>query len=285
MLEPRDVKRLARELSGRGLAPASVKKTIAPLRALLATALEEGLLRSNPSAGVRIALPAAELEEDENEHVKALSDDELEQVLAALDDDWRPFVEFLYESGLRISEAVEARHRDVDGAWLRVDRRYYRGTVGLPKGRKRRRVPLSKPMGQRLWTMRRDASPDDLLFASARGARINPSNVMSRVLKPAAVAAGLGAWVETERSRRADTWVGFHTFRHTRATALFRDGWNAVQVQKFLGHADPGFTLRTYVHLLPEDLPEPAAVGHRRATQPAETSRDAESVEFVEVAV
>jgi hypothetical protein len=29
-----------------------------------------------------------------------------------------------------------------------------------------------------------------------------------------------------------------------------------VQVQKFLGHADPGFTLRTYVHLLPEDLPE-----------------------------
>jgi hypothetical protein len=28
-----------------------------------------------------------------------------------------------------------------------------------------------------------------------------------------------------------------------------------VQVQRFLGHSDPGFTLRTYVHLLPEDLP------------------------------
>jgi integrase len=66
---------------------------------------------------------------------------------------------------------------------------------------------------------------------------------MSRVLKPAARAAGV-------------EWAGFHTFRHTCATRLFRAGWNAVQVQIFLGHSDPGFTLRTYVHLLDEDLPE-----------------------------
>jgi hypothetical protein len=38
---------------------------------------------------------------------------------------------------------------------------------------------------------------------------------------------------------------------------LFRNGWNAVQVQKFLGHADPGFSLSTYVDLLPQDLPDP----------------------------
>jgi integrase len=37
---------------------------------------------------------------------------------------------------------------------------------------------------------------------------------------------------------------------------MFVGGWNAEQVQKFLGHADPGFTLRVYVHLLPEDLPD-----------------------------
>jgi hypothetical protein len=48
-----------------------------------------------------------------------------------------------------------------------------------------------------------------------------------------------------------------HVPPHLRDDAL-RRGWNAVQVQKFLGHADPGFTLRTYVHLLPEDLPEPS---------------------------
>ena len=52
-------------------------------------------------------------------------------------------------------------------------------------------------------------------------------------------------------------WAGFHTLRHTCATRLFADGRNAVQVQRWLGHSDPGFTLRTYVHLLNDDLGEP----------------------------
>ncbi len=83
-----------------------------------------------------------------------------------------------------------------------------------------------------------------MIFTTERGGRIDPSNVMARVLKPSAVRAGIGRW------------PGFHTFRHTCASRLFVGGWNAKQVQGFLGHSDPGFTLRTYVHLLPEDMPE-----------------------------
>src|ERR671924_804001 len=41
------------------------------------------------------------------------------------------------------------------------------------------------------------------------------------------------------------------------ATLLFRNGRNAKQVQKYLGHSGPGFTLRTYVHLLDDDLDSP----------------------------
>jgi hypothetical protein len=52
-------------------------------------------------------------------------------------------------------------------------------------------------------------------------------------------------------------WTGFHTFRHTCATLLFRNGLNAKQVQMWLGHHSPAFTLATYVHLLPDDLPDP----------------------------
>ena len=92
------------------------------------------------------------------------------------------------------------------------------------------------------------------MFAAERGGRLIPSNLTRRVLKPAAVRAGLGSWVGTPA--RAESFVSFHSARHSCATALFRAGWNAVQVQRFLGHADPGFTLRTYVHLLDEDLPE-----------------------------
>lgn len=45
-------------------------------------------------------------------------------------------------------------------------------------------------------------------------------------------------------------WVGFHTFRHTCASMLFEAGKNIRQVADWLGHADPAFTLRTYVHLI-----------------------------------
>lgn len=140
----------------------------------------------------------------------------------------------------------ELRWEDVDGSWLHVRRRFYRGAVGLPKGRRKRDVPLSRDLAQALWQLPKEshAGPDELVFTSVRGERIIPSNLMSRVLKPAGRTAGVG------------DWIGFHTFRHTAATMLFRRGWNAVQVQKFLGHSDPGFTLRTYVHLLPEDLPD-----------------------------
>lgn len=62
------------------------------------------------------------------------------------------------------------------------------------------------------------------------------------MFKPAARAAGVD-------------WAGFHTLRHTCATELFRRGLNPKQVQVWLGHHSPAFTLATYVHILSEELP------------------------------
>jgi integrase len=257
------------------------------VRALLARAVEEGLLPSNPAAGLRIARPIEESTEiDDSEEVKALTEDELRLFLDQLPEAWQPFFAFLAQTGLRIGEAIELRWSDVDGQWLSVRRRFSRGTVGKPKGRKTRRVRLSEGMAKALWNLRKETrgGADDLVFTSERGSRIIPSNLMTRVLKPAAANAGLGEWVKRVKSppaMRAESWIGFHTLRHTCATMLFRNGWNAVQVQKFLGHADPGFTLRTYVHLLPEDLPEAAfldaitsRVGNTRAIRPSENARE-----------
>lgn len=254
-IEPRHIKEFAVHVAARGVSAATVKLALAPVKCLLADAAEEGVIRSNPSAGIRIALPTLpvkaadsdEFEADEGE-VKRLTDDELAAFLDHVPGEWRLFFEFLSETGLRIGEAIEARFRDVDATTrtLHVRRRFYRGKVGKPKGRKTRRVRLSVAMVAALEALRveRGGDPDALLFTSERGSRIDQSNLMSRVLKPTAKAAGIGEW------------PGFHTFRHTCASRLFVAGWNAVQVQKFLGHSDPGFTLRTYVHLLPEDMPE-----------------------------
>lgn len=54
-VEPRDVRALVRSLEDRGMRPSSVVKNVAALKALLATAVEDGLIQTNPSGAVRIA--------------------------------------------------------------------------------------------------------------------------------------------------------------------------------------------------------------------------------------
>jgi hypothetical protein len=60
-----------------------------------------------------------------------------------------------------------------------------------------------------------------------------------------------------------------------------KGGWNAKQVQIQLGHHSPAFTLATYVHLLPGDLPDPGFLdtltvegATRVATRPTENDRE-----------
>lgn len=292
-IEPRDLRNYAAHLGklkssrrkGQTLGRATVQLRLAPVKALLATAAEDGLIRFNPAAGLRNLIAADETVEASGPPVKALTEAELEALLSELPEAWYLFFAFLAQTGLRIGEAVETRWRDLDlgTGWVRVDRRFYLGRVGLPKGRKTRRVRLASDMTKALWELRKEASKknlagdDDLVFTSERGARIDQSNLMSRVLKPAAVKAGLGTWVKTPEGQRAESWVGFHSFRHTAATTLFRSGWNANQVQKQLGHSDPAFTLKRYVHLLDDDLPEPSFT-LAGATTPAE--KDEQSVEL-----
>jgi integrase len=45
---------------------------------------------------------------------------------------------------------------------------------------------------------------------------------------------------------------GCHVMRHTAASAWLAAGVDIRTVAEYLGHADPGFTLRTYSHLMPD---------------------------------
>jgi integrase len=80
------------------------------------------------------------------------------------------------------------------------------------------------------------------------GTTLISGKVAKNVLWPATAAAGLVVDGDDEESEPFP--VTFHTFRHTCASLLFEHGRNIKQVQEWLGHADPGFTLRTYVHLM-----------------------------------
>jgi integrase len=247
-VEPRDVKRFIGELIGLGLTSSSVRRRMAPLRALFATAVEDGLIRSNPTSRIRIPASPTDRPHDQQPR-KALTDTELARLLDEVPTEWRLFVEFLAHTGLRFSEAIGLRWSDVDtkNKRLHVRRRLYHG-IDAPKSRHGRRdIPLAPRMLDALHRQRRSstyAQDGDPVFATRAGTPLDYACLYNRVLKPAA--------------RRTDVpWAAFHTLRHTCATMLFRNGLNAKQVQMWLGHHSPAFTLAVYVHLLPDDLPDP----------------------------
>jgi integrase len=231
------------------LSDATIRNVMAPLRACLATARSEGLIRSNPAS--ETVLPTRAVIEDDDEDVKAMTRDELADVLALIDARHRTLFELLAVTGLRISEAIALQwcHLQLDGSTpsLRVRRGFVRGVMGPPKSRHgKRAIPLSHELVVALRAHRKGSEwpgDTDLVFPSLDGTPLDVSNLRRRVLVPAAQEADVA-------------WIGFHTFRHTCATMLFADGRNAVQVQRWLGHHSAAFTLATYVHLLDEDLGE-----------------------------
>jgi integrase len=67
-----------------------------------------------------------------------------------------------------------------------------------------------------------------------------------------------------------------HALRHHYASVLLENGVSFRAVSEYLGHHDPGFTLRTYVHLMPESEDRARAAIDAVLGAPAESSRNAE---------
>src|ERR1700722_1258686 len=236
------------------LSDATVRNIMAPLRACLTTAVREGLIRSNPARDVD--LPHRPTVEDmEDDEAKAMSRNELAEMLALVPAQWHLFFWFLAATGVRISEAIalQWRHLELDAPvpHVKVRRALVKGRMGPPKSRYgRREIPLDPLLATALhehhaateW-----AGDEDPVCAAVNGSALMPTNVFRPVLQPAREAADL-------------PWVGFHAFRHTCASILFAEGRNAVQVQRWLGHHSAAFKLATYVHLLDGDLGEPLAI-------------------------
>ncbi len=233
---------------GRPLSDATIRKATTPLRACLATAVREGLIRHNPARDV--ALPNRTDRDDlEDDEVRALTRAQLDAFLKIVHPNHRLLFKLLAATGLRISEAIglQWRHVRLDGSTpqVRVRRRIVHGNVGPPKSKRSRRdVPLPPSLVRELRIARAGSEADALVFASKAGTPLNINNVRRRYLQPAAEEAGA-------------SWAGFHTFRHSCASMLFERGANAKQVQRWLGHSSAAFTLATYVHLLGDDLGAP----------------------------
>ena len=75
------------------------------------------------------------------------------------------------------------------------------------------------------------------------------------VWKPALAMAGvIPPPTRDNRGRRhfvTDRKTGMHALRHHYASVTLHDRVNIKELAEYLGHHDPGFTLRLYTHLLP----------------------------------
>jgi integrase len=230
----------------RRLADSTVANIVNPLRAALATAKREGLIRHNPAQG--LALPHREQIADEEDEVRVFTREQLSAVLAMAPDRYRPLFELLATSGLRISEAIALQRLhlqlDADKPEVCVRRAIVRKRIEPPKSKHgRREVRLLASLAAWLrahFAAQPDQDSTALAFPNESGGALDPNNLRRRVLKPL---------VEEVNA----PWAGFHTFRHTFASIHLSQGTNLLQLSRALGHHSPAFTLSRYTHLLPGD--------------------------------
>jgi integrase/recombinase XerD len=240
------------ELARRGLAPSTMARKLASLRGWFRWRVAEDDLEIDPTEtleGPRLArrLPSV------------LTLEEVERIIDAVNRGGRfpqrdrAMIEFLYSTGVRISELIAIQLEEC--AWRervvrlvpmerKVRRRDgRRGIVSVgPKGERARIVPIGSRAveagmayveGER--SALRGSRSEGSLFLNARG------RPLTRV----------GAWQIVKRLVRAAgirRKVTPHTFRHTFATHLLDRGADLRAVQEMLGHADIA-TTQIYTHV------------------------------------
>lgn len=146
-----------------------------------------------------------------------LSREEITRIMHALrNKKHRLIVALAYGAGLRVSEVVSLKVRDVD---------LEQGMIHLKmaKGKKDRLTILPAKLKTDLWRATMEKYPNDFVFESERGGRLTERTaqiVFKRAMRRASILKP----------------ATFHSLRHSFATHLLEDGTDIRYVQKLLGH-------------------------------------------------
>ena len=247
-IEPPDLRKFVTHLQSTGLDVGSVRKYIAPLEAMFATAYDDGDLPANPTYRLRIA-GRRDGEDAPEQRAKAMTRAELAAVLGAIDVRWRLPFELLAQTGLRISELLGLDWEDLelgDRSRLQIRRQCYPWHPQVTYEDRCRKASCAAVFwhGTCAVVSGRPPKGSGPMFSTRTGARMQ-DRYLRRVLDAASETAGV-------------PWIGFHTFRDTCASMLLESGKNIRQIAAWLGHEDPAFTLRTYTHLMDDGLGDAA---------------------------
>ena len=241
------------------VSPSFVRVLLANLSSIMGAAVEDGLIHANPCAASSVKPPALD-----RRRVVPWTREQVDAVTVAHPERYRAIPVVAAGLGLRQGEVFGLRVDDVDFLRRRVLVRQQvklvkgRPMFAPPKGRKEREVPLPDVVAVALAEHLRAWPPRDvelpwrdldgeprtstLVFTTREGGPIVRNHFNPYTWKPALVAAGM----EPSRAN------GMHALRHYYASALLEGGVSIRAVADYLGHTDPGFTLRVYAHLMPE---------------------------------
>lgn len=128
-----------------------------------------------------------------------------------------------YGMGLRVSELVALKVKDIDGANMQVHLR-------RAKGKKDRYVPLPTSILEQLRAYFKEYRPKEHLFEGQYGGAYTARSAQA-VFKQALNRAGI------------NKDIGIHSLRHSYATHLLEAGTDIAFIQKLLGHANIKTTL------------------------------------------
>ena len=245
------------------LGPNSIARTMAAVRGAHAFWVSALIVPTDPAAPVTPPKNVKRLP-------KAVSVEDIQRLLAVPDRETatglrnRAILEFLYATGARVSEMLNADIDDVHFEGTLTDEDG--NQITLPgyvrlfgKGNKERLVPIGSYAQKAIQDYLVRARPSLVahgkgtaaLFVNGRGGRLGRQGVWL-ILKEAAEAAGLSSDFSP------------HSMRHSFATHLLQGGADIRVVQELLGHASIA-TTQVYTKVTPEGLMEVYRMAHPRS--------------------
>lgn len=167
---------------------------------------------------------------------EVLTKEEVRKLLNAISN-WkhRLMIEFLYGSGLRVSELINMKIKD-----LELDKNY--GYVRNGKGGKDRLITLSKIVREKIKNLieMEKLNENNFLLQSNRNKKYSIRTIQ-KIIKNACKKSGIKRDIHP------------HTLRHSFATHLIENGYDVTNVQAMLGHKSPETTL-IYTHIASPNL-------------------------------
>ena len=210
----------------------TASKAVLLLRAMMEWAIEEGLLATNPAAGVKVAAPGTRdaILEDAGQYAQMF------RTLERMESEHR--IRRPVADAIRVIALTGARRGEIAGLrWSHVDLKGHRLVIPPDRHKTGRRTGKPRIIGLPSAAMaiiaRQPAgAPDDLVFRPAHGAA--PLS-LSKPWRAVRAEAGL------------PDGIGLHGLRHSLASAMAMQGAQAAEIMAALGHRQMS-TSAGYIH-------------------------------------